>query len=360
MDMEHAKGDVGITKRRREEKDEEREEDEDTSRSTTSGGSGSSDDEEEEGLHCSLVVAGQRRCSGLLTATARALRFVPHSDPDHVYGSPLPCLLPANLFLFFSYFNSLFFFFNAHAEVEYGRVTWAGWQASERGSRGENCGFLHLELTKSSSPDDGGDSSTKGQRGKKKKKTKSGGGDSVDDLDRHTFAHFVAGGPRTARNPRLRAIVAEIGRLSAVALAAVATEPTDVTATTPPPPTASGPAAASSMVIAASSPSPRGRRTRSTVVIGSDGEDDRVEEEEIEEEEEEEVGDKEDEDGDSEAGIRVERIGHRGTEAMHGVVRGGAGMCRVHLTPTAIVQLDRRYRPPEHHTGHCRRLTLNR
>jgi hypothetical protein len=90
MDMEHAKGDEGITKRRREEKDEEQEEDEDTSRSTTSGGSGSSDDdEEEEGLHCSLVVAGQRRCSGLLTATARALRFVPHSDPDHVYGSPV-------------------------------------------------------------------------------------------------------------------------------------------------------------------------------------------------------------------------------------------------------------------------------
>jgi hypothetical protein len=252
-------------------------------------------------------------------------------------------LLPANLFLFFSYFNFLFFFY-ARAEVEYGRVTWAGWQASERGSRGENCGFLHLELTKSSSPDDGGDSSTKGQRGKKKKKTKFGGGDSADDLGRHTFAHFVAGGPRTARNPRLRAIVAEIGRLSAVALAAVATEPTDVTATTPPPPTTSGPAAASSS-ITASSPSPRGRRTRSTVVIGSDGEDDRVEEEEIEEEEEEE-----DKDRDHEAGIRVERIGHRGTEAMHGVVRGGAGMCRVHLTPTAIVQLDRRYRPPEHHT----------
>ena len=95
-------------------------------------------------------------------------------------------------------------------------------------------------------------------------------------------------------------------------------------------------------------------------MISSDGEDDRVEEEEIEEEEEE-VSDKEDGDRDHEAGIRVERIGHRGTEAMHGVVRGGAGMCRVHLTPTAIVQLDRRYRPPNTtHTGYCRRLTLNR
>ncbi|ELR11327.1 uncharacterized protein ACA1_190240 [Acanthamoeba castellanii str. Neff] len=203
-----------------------------------------------------------------------------------------------------------------------------------------NCGFLHLELTKSSSPDDG-DRSTKGQRGKKKTKS-SGGGDSVDDLARHTFAHFVAGGPRTARNPRLRAIVADVGRLSAVALATVATGSTDATTTTITTTTNAPAAASSSTVIAASSPSPRARRTRSTVVIGSDGEDDRVEEEEIVEEEEEEVSDKEDEDDDHEAGIRVERIGHRGTEAMHGVVRGGAGMCRVHLTPTAIVQLDRR------------------
>jgi hypothetical protein len=250
--------------------------------------------------------------------------------------------------IFYSSFNYYFYFSTLHAEVEYGRVTWAGWQASERGSRGENCGFLHLELTKSSSPDDG-DRSTKGQRGKKKTKS-SGGGDSVDDLARHTFAHFVAGGPRTARNPRLRAIVADVGRLSAVALATVATGSTDATTTTPPTTTSAPAAASSSTVIAASSPSPRARRTRSTVVIGSDGEDDRVEEEEIVEEEEEEVSDKEDEDDDHEAGIRVERIGHRGTEAMHGVVRGGAGMCRVHLTPTAIVQLDRRYRPPEHHT----------
>jgi hypothetical protein len=47
------------------------------------------EEEEEEGLRCSLVVEGQRRCSGQLTAAAHALRFVPHSDPDHVYGSPL-------------------------------------------------------------------------------------------------------------------------------------------------------------------------------------------------------------------------------------------------------------------------------
>jgi hypothetical protein len=79
----------GSGKRKDEEEDDETTA---TSGSGTASSESSSDDEqqeEEEGLRCSLVVEGQRRCSGQLTAAAHALRFVPHSDPDHVYGSPL-------------------------------------------------------------------------------------------------------------------------------------------------------------------------------------------------------------------------------------------------------------------------------
>jgi hypothetical protein len=222
--------------------------------------------------------------------------------------------------------------------VEYGRVTWAGWQASERGSRGENCGFLHLELDTGAAVKD----TRKDQRRQRRQRDKARRGEGVvDRLAHHSFAHFVAGGPRAGRNPRLRALVADIKQLSASALG------TAVAPTT---------SASSSVTTRAAqrngdaSPSPRVKRRRNTIVIDSDGDGAHSEEEE-EDGSEDDEDDKEEEEEEEESetgGIRVERVGH-GDEPMPGVVRGGHGMCRVYLTPSAIVQLDRRYSAlPQH------------
>ena len=356
--------------------------------STSTGGS--TEEEEEEGLECSLVAAGQRRCSGRLTATAQALRFVPHSDPDRAFGarpflllSPIPrsslpypnpdqisnqppppnfalspirakqaCYCFMLIYTFIVPFIDTLFL---SAEVAYTRVAWAGWQMAGRGSRGENGGFLHFELlpfAPSHSTRPAGNARRGGRRGSAKGRRRS---DGVDELEDHKFAHFAAGGPRMGRNPRLRAIVADIRRLSSSALdhtsSAPRPPPLSLSSSTVARPQVSSSASKEGIVAkrrkAVGVPSrPRGRHT---IVLGSDGEEDRIEvdvetgkkaeegdqgseedrereneSDENEEDEEEEGTDEDEEEG--RGGGNADRKGGtswRGTHARRGAWRGG-------------------------------------
>lgn len=101
---------------------------------------------------------------------------------------------------------------NFYAEVPHEHIRWAGWQPAQQGSRGENGGYLHLELNNPITAAKATDKSppVKKTRGGRKAQTTSN--DSDGD---HSFAHFAAGGPRSRRNTRLRALVSEIISLSA-------------------------------------------------------------------------------------------------------------------------------------------------